>query len=152
MPQHRTTRIISGLGQTFVIFKSFIHSLRIHTVCFDHTHPLTQRLSHPPPSVFFSPPVQCVLPTYLWLCGLPFRRHWFSGGYPLQKNLNSPSPSSYRLPIGPQLGVGFMLLCPLYTGVCLLRACLGLMNAAGLIWRDITIARPFRPCLPCTFL
>lgn len=119
-------------------FKSFIHSLRIHTVCFDHTHPhtLPPNSSHtlPLPSTFFSAPVQCVLPTYLWMRTSTQKITIFRV-LPSAKNKSySPSSSSYRLPIGPQLGVGFMLLCLLYAGICLSRACLGLMNAAGWIF------------------
>lgn len=77
------------------IFKSCIHSLRIHIVCFDHTHPLlptsltstlfpsTQLLSS-----FFTQ-VQFVLPTYSWVCGLPLECIYFLGATLWKKNLFS---------------------------------------------------------------
>lgn len=149
-----TTHIISGLGRTFVIFKSFIHSWRIHTVCFDHTYPHTlppnSSNTLPLPSTFFfCPSTMCA--AYIFMdVDFHLEDNDFPGATLCKKKKKSysPSPSSYRLPIGPQLGVGFMLLCLLYAGICLSRACLGLMNAAGWIfWRDITICKafPFTP-------
>lgn len=104
------------------IFKSCIHSLRIHIVCFDHTHPLlptsltstlfpsTQLLSS-----FFTQ-VQFVLPTYSWACGLPLECIYFLGAT-LWKKTYSPSPSGYWLPIAPELGMGFMFLCAPCAGI-----------------------------------
>lgn len=91
-----------------------------YTIYFDHTYPLPQLLPYPPPSPLAT---QLCVPLifkhirsnlcwlYFWMCGLSLAHNRLTR-VPLLRKTDSDSPSSYQLPMPPQLGVGHCVHLP----------------------------------------
>lgn len=98
----------------------FINSLRLLYNIFWSYLPPPQHLSYPPPSPLAThlcvPLISkhirsnlCWL--YSWMCGLSLAHNRLTR-VPLLRNTDSDSPSSYQLPMPPQLGVGHCVHLP----------------------------------------